>query len=67
MDIDKEIAHIAAGQQGNIHRCQLLALGLDDAAIHWRVKSGRLYRVYRGVYGAAAYQSVYRGGGHGTS
>src|SRR5436190_7391872 len=50
LDIDKEIAHIAAGQQGNIHRCQLLALGLDDAAIHWRVKSGRLYRVYRGVY-----------------
>ncbi|MBV9606047.1 MAG: type IV toxin-antitoxin system AbiEi family antitoxin domain-containing protein [Solirubrobacterales bacterium] len=41
---------MAARQQGCITRQQLLGLGLDDAAIAYRVKIGRLYRVFRGVY-----------------
>jgi len=48
--VDAAIAIVAAKQYGNITCRQLLALGVDDKAIAWRVKKGRLYRVYRGVY-----------------
>jgi hypothetical protein len=47
---DAAIAAVAAKQNGNITRRQLLDLGLDDAAIAYRVKIGRLHRVFRGVY-----------------
>jgi hypothetical protein len=50
LDIDQQIAQIAARQSGNIHRRQLLALGLDGSGINWRVKTGRLYPIYRAVY-----------------
>ena len=39
-----------AKQHGNITRRQLHAVGIDDGGIAWRVKIGRLYRVFRGVY-----------------
>lgn len=48
--IDAAIAAVAAKQHGNITRAQLLDLGVDDKAIAYRVKIGRLHRVYRGVY-----------------
>ena len=48
--VDVAVAMIAARQNGNITCRQLLDLGLDDKAIAWRVKKGRLYRVFRGVY-----------------
>jgi len=48
--IDAAIAVVAARQRGNITRLQLLAAGLDDAGISYRVRLGRLHRVYRGVY-----------------
>ena len=41
---------VAAKQHGNITRSQLLDLGVDDKAIAYRVKVGRLHRVFRGVY-----------------
>ena len=41
---------MAGKQSGNITRAQLLDLGLDDDGIRYRVKIGRLYRVFRGVY-----------------
>jgi Transcriptional regulator, AbiEi antitoxin/Protein of unknown function (DUF559) len=44
------IAGVAAKQNGNVTRRQLLDLGLDDAGIRRRVKAGRLCRVYAGVY-----------------
>ncbi len=49
-EIDRAIAGIAARQHGNIARQQLVGLGLVSNAIAHRVKLGRLYRVYRGVY-----------------
>jgi predicted transcriptional regulator of viral defense system len=48
--IDRAIAAVAAKQRGNITRAQLLGLGLDTYAIRYRVKIGRLYRVFRGMY-----------------
>ncbi len=48
--VDRAIARVAAKQNGNITRSQLLELGVDDKAIAYRVKVGRLHRVFRGVY-----------------
>jgi hypothetical protein len=48
--IDEVIAQIAAGQNGNITRRQLRALGLGDVAINYRLRIGRLFRINRGVY-----------------
>ena len=48
--VDVAIAAVAAKQNGNITRRQLHELGLDDSAIAYRIRIGRLYRVYRGVY-----------------
>ena len=41
---------MAGKQNGNVTREQLLALGLGDGGIAWRVSIGRLFRVFRGVY-----------------
>ena len=41
---------MAAKQHGNITRQQLLDVGLSDDGIAYRVRIGRLYRVFRGVY-----------------
>jgi hypothetical protein len=48
--IDALIAAVAGRQRGYISRAQLLGLGLDDAAIHYRAMVGRLHRVHHGVY-----------------
>jgi hypothetical protein len=48
--IDRAIAAVAATQLGNITRRQLLQLGLSRQAIEYRLKIGRLHRLYRGVY-----------------
>lgn len=50
MSVDLAIARRALRQHGNVTREQLLALGLNSAAISYRVKTGRLYRVHHGVY-----------------
>ena len=50
LGIDEQLAQIAARQNGNVTIAQLHALGLNNVAINYRVKIGRLYRVYRGVY-----------------
>ncbi len=48
--IDFAIAALAGRQQGLAARAQLLELGLDSHGITRRVKAGRLFRVFPGVY-----------------
>jgi hypothetical protein len=48
--IDAAIAAIASAQHRNICRSQLLELGLTSAQIEYRLKIGRLHRLFRGVY-----------------
>jgi hypothetical protein len=49
-NIDGQIAQIAARQHGNITRQQLLKLGVDRRSVDYRGRTGRLHRVFRGVY-----------------
>lgn len=48
--LDHEIARLASGQRGVVHRDQLVAIGLGTAAISNRVASGRLHRMRPSVY-----------------
>ena len=47
---DHAIAALAERQGGVVEHTQLLALGLSRAAIHRRVRAGRLHARFRGVY-----------------
>ena len=48
--MDGGIAALALRQHGVVSRRQLRALGLDDNAVSYRVRAGRLHRLHRGVY-----------------
>lgn len=48
--LDARIAAIAERQYGNITTEQLLSLGLTYAAIAYREATGRLHRLFQGVY-----------------
>jgi len=50
VDIDLEVARLAARQHGVVATRQLLAAGLGRHAIADRVKRGRLHKLHRGVY-----------------
>lgn len=47
---DEELGRLAASQQGVVSLAQLRAIGLSKDAIYTRTRSGRLHRLYRGVY-----------------
>ncbi|MGI8624837.1 MAG: AbiEi antitoxin N-terminal domain-containing protein [Solirubrobacteraceae bacterium] len=47
---DALVARLAERQRGCVTHAQLLQLGLSRAAIHHRVRQGRLIRLHRGVY-----------------
>ena len=49
--LDDAIAALSRRQQGNVTHEQLIALGLGRAAIGYRARHGRLYRIHVGVYG----------------
>ena len=48
--MDALIARIAAGQHGLFLRQDALAVGMTDAQIEYRVRTGRWVRVTPGVY-----------------
>jgi hypothetical protein len=50
VDTDLKIATLARRQNGVVTRSQLLGLGMSDSAIDRSARSGRLHRLYRGVY-----------------
>ena len=47
---DRAIARLAAPQHGVVSRRQLLAAGITARAIYYRLQTGRLHAVHRGVY-----------------
>jgi very-short-patch-repair endonuclease len=49
-EIDRLIAELAGRQHGVVALRQLVELGVTRKAIEFRLKCGRLHRVYRGVY-----------------
>jgi hypothetical protein len=49
--MDPDLPRLALKQQGNVTRQQLLALGLGPSAIKYRVRHGKLFPSYPGVYG----------------
>ncbi|MBI5105409.1 MAG: type IV toxin-antitoxin system AbiEi family antitoxin domain-containing protein [Solirubrobacterales bacterium] len=48
--VDHGIARLAERRHGVVTHAQLLALGLDQDAIAYRITVGRLHRLHRGVY-----------------
>lgn len=48
--LDRRIAALARRQRGYITRPQVMTLGLTEKAIRHRIHTGRLIRVYSGVY-----------------
>lgn len=48
--LDSVIFRLAAGQHGVVARGQLLARGIGGGAIDYRLRSGRLHQIHRGVY-----------------
>lgn len=48
--VDARIARLAERQHGVVSIEQLLATGLGHGAIKYRMRCGRLHRLYRGVY-----------------
>lgn len=57
---DLAIARIAESQHGLITSRQLAATGVGSAAASKRVRSGRLHRIYRGVYAVGHRPSTWR-------
>jgi predicted transcriptional regulator of viral defense system len=48
--VEEELARIASAAHGLVTRSELLRVGVTDDEIRWRLRSGGLIRVHRGVY-----------------
>ncbi len=53
-----EVRAIAANQGGAVGREQLVELGVSSSAIDRALRSGRLHRLYRGVYSVLAPETL---------
>src|SRR4051812_6814288 len=47
---DRLLAELARRQHGVVGREQLLRIGWSKDEVNWRLRSGRLHRLHRGVY-----------------
>lgn len=59
--VDRAIAELAERQHGVVATWQLLALGLTHDDLGYRAQTGRLHRIYRGVY-AVGHRNLSREG-----
>jgi hypothetical protein len=59
--VDWLVAELAKAQHGVVAIWQLYLLGLSRREVHGRVQSGRLHRVYRGVYAVGHAKLTERG------
>ena len=48
--VEQELARIASAAHGLVTRSELLCAGVTDDEVRWRVRTGGLIRVHRGVY-----------------
>jgi very-short-patch-repair endonuclease len=58
--VEGVIARVASRQHGAVCRSQLLEAGLAAHRIDYRIRSGRLTRLHRGVYGVGPVPGRYR-------
>jgi hypothetical protein len=61
LPVDARLSRLATRQHGVVSRNQLLVLGLDADRIAYRIKVGRLHRLYRGVYAVGHVRLTQRG------
>src|SRR4051794_7433115 len=61
LSLDLALADLAAQQHGVVSICQLLDLGFGRSAIKSRARTGRLHRIYRGVYAVGHRRVSYLG------
>lgn len=59
--LDNAVAELARRQHGVVSRAQLIALGLGEDAIDWRVRRRRFHRMYQRVY-AVGHTALTRNG-----
>jgi very-short-patch-repair endonuclease len=58
---DLLVARVAVRQHGVVTTAQVAAAGIDKDGIAWRVRTGRLHRLHRGVYAVGHRSLTWRG------